>query len=44
VEQEGVYIRAKLRDQERDLVGHKATDEVNVAAKAVQLGYSISVG
>ena len=31
----------KLGDQEGDLVGHEATDEVNVAAEAVQLGHRL---
>jgi hypothetical protein len=37
VEDEGVDIGAKLRDQERHLVSHKAADEVNITAQTVEL-------
>src|ERR1700738_4830367 len=36
VQDEGVYIGAKLRNQERHLVGHEAADEMHIAAEAVQ--------
>jgi hypothetical protein len=37
VQHERINVRPKLRDQEGHLVGHEATDEMDVAAKAVQL-------
>ena len=37
---ERVNVRAKLSDYERNSVSHQATDEVNVSAKMVQLGYT----
>jgi len=39
VQHEWVNVRSKLSDQEWDLVGHEAADEVNVATQAVELGH-----
>ena len=36
VQHERVYVRSKLRDQERHLVRHEPADEMDIAAKAVQ--------
>jgi hypothetical protein len=37
VQEKGVCIRAKVGDNKRDALRHEAADEVNVAAKAIEL-------
>src|SRR5262245_14808513 len=39
VQHERVDIGAKLRDDERHALGHKATDERDIAAQPIQLRY-----